>query len=191
MDQGMGTANNKTNRSIPRVRSFILLQVLFVFCHLNIFAQSASDSLPSKTFRNKPAFGFNYHLQISHLDIAPIVVIPIHKRVEMGFGVNYLYHYRNSIRLGKSSIGANIFSRVYVNRNIYSHVEYLYSDVAYLNKLVYEYTRVRKADVFLGAGYRQPVSDKIFAYLTVLVNVNQLPESPYKNLILFKAGLTF
>jgi hypothetical protein len=156
------------------------------------FCQNTSDTAANKKFsKENISFGFNYHLQVSHLDIAPILVIPIKEKIYVGCGINYLYHYRNSLRKGKSSMGFNVFSRFFFMKNIYGHAEYLYSDVAYLNLLVYEYYRVRKADFFLGGGYRQPITDKTDAYLTLLVNLNHSAESPYKNTILFKAGLTF
>lgn len=170
---------------------FSLLLMILTLWHIRLFAQTASDTAVKPTVKEKISFGFNYHLQISHLDISPIVVFPLNKRVQVGFGLNYLYHYRNSTRVGKSSLGGNIFSRVFVHKNIYTHVEYLYSDVAYLNQLIYEFHRVKKADFFVGAGYRQPISDRTNGFLTLLVNLNHSEESPYKNLILLKAGITF
>ncbi|MBX9851818.1 MAG: hypothetical protein K2X86_08675 [Cytophagaceae bacterium] len=112
-------------------------------------------------------------------------------RIQTGIGLNYLYHYRNSIRKGKSSFGVNIFSKVFITPKIFTHAEYLYSDVAYLNQLIYEYTRVRKADIMVGGGYMQPLSDNIVCYLMALYNINHSTESPYKNRILLKAGLMF
>lgn len=174
-----------------------LFQVLIFFLLFTVsarsFGQASPDSLRKsqikKTFSISP--GINYHLQISHIDFAPVLVFKNDTRFEPGCGLNYLYYYRNSIRKGKSSYGFNLFTRYYLFPHIFLHGEYLLSDVAYLNQLVYEYHRVRKADFFAGAGLKQPVTDKTDAYLTILVNVNHSPESAYKNLILFRAGITF
>jgi hypothetical protein len=169
----------------------LLMVIIFCAFTATAFSQSTGDPTLKKISAQNISFGFNYHLQISHLDIAPVLILPVKEKIHAGFGLNYLYHYRNSIREGKSSLGFNFFSRVFITKNIFGHAEYLYSDVAYLNVLVYEYYRIKKADFFIGGGYRQPITDKTDAYLTLLVNLNNSDESPYKNRILFKAGLTF
>ena len=169
---------------------FIII-ILLTLPEVSTFAQGESDSTEKKFLRNNIFFGFNYHLQISYLDIAPIVEVSINKKIHVGAGVNYLYYYRNSLRIGKTSIGANVFTRIFFTKNVYNHVEYLYSEVPYLNKLIYEYHNVKKGDFYVGGGYKQPFSNRIHGFFTLLVNLSKTPESPYNNLILLKAGATF
>jgi hypothetical protein len=167
--------------------SFFIFFSCFLFC----FHPGRSQDNSSKSDISRISPGINYHLQISHFDFAPVIYYKIREKIYTGGGINYLYHFRNSQRKGKSSFGVNVFTRVFLHPNIFTHAEYLYADVAYLNQLVYEYYRVRKGDFFLGGGYRQPITEKTDAYLMILVNPNRTNESPYKNLILFKAGLSF
>ena len=172
----------------------MILRAVFLFffaLSFQICLAQTNDSVSKKSFKKLIRPGFNYHLQISHLDIAPFVGIALTDRIQTGAGLNYLYHYRNSIRKGKSSFGFNLFSKVFITPRIFTHVEYLYSDVAYLNQLIYEYTRVRKADLFIGGGYIQPLSDNLVCYLMALYNINHSNESPYKNRVLIKAGIMF
>lgn len=171
------------------LRIIIVLQfTLFSILVSNGQSDSASSG---KSFKSRISPGINYHLQLSHFDFSPVVYIDLTERIQLGGGINYLYHIRNIERKGKSSFGVNLFSRAFIHPQIFTHIEYLYSDVAYLNLLIYEYHRVRKGDFFLGAGYKQPISEKTDAYLMVLVNPNQTKESPYKNLVLLRAGLSF
>ncbi|MFN3404800.1 MAG: hypothetical protein ACK40G_11930 [Cytophagaceae bacterium] len=140
---------------------------------------------------SKVKIGLNYHLQLSHLDIAPVIVIPFSEKLHAGGGLNYLYYYRNSIRTNTSTIGFNLFTRIFPHKNIFTHLEYMYSNVAYRNEYVYEYSRVYIASLFAGGGYRQPFTDKLDGYLYLLADLTHRPESPYKNLLVLKAGITF
>jgi hypothetical protein len=169
------------------IAAFWLLQFL------TSFGQNAEDSTHALK-KNKLKYispGFNYHLQISHIDVAPIISMRISSKVYAGGGINYLYYYRNSERVNKNSFGVNLFSRVFASKSLFAHVEYLYSNIPYRNKLIYEFDRVYVANVFIGGGYMQPISDSIRGYFTVLVDLTHSENSPYENKILFKAGLTF
>lgn len=153
---------------------------------------SQSDSLKKFSEPDKKFIpGFNYHLQVQHLDISPILAWNLTKRFQPGVGLNFLYYYRNSQYLHKTSYGVNLFARYYTTKSTFFHAEYLFANIPYRNELDYEYSRVYTADFFLGGGYRQPLSKKLYSYFTGLVNLTDKANSPFEDRILFKAGLTF
>ncbi|HEX8546824.1 MAG TPA: hypothetical protein VF691_07665 [Cytophagaceae bacterium] len=170
--------------------------IIFLFFSLlsaQVFSQASIDS----TFKsNEPASitinpGFNYHLQFSHLDLNPTLSCHLKPWLQPGLGLNYLYHYRHSERKGTSTLGFNVFTNLYINKFIYAHAEYLFSNVAYLNKLDYKFTRVNIVNYFVGVGYRQNISNNDYAYLSLLFDLTHTDNSPYKNKFLLKIGFTF
>jgi len=174
----------------------MVFRFLFFLLSVSLLAESAfsqGDSIVSENNDGKRniGFGFNYHLQISNLDVAPIVFYRLHKRLDVGLGLNYLYYYRKGERENTSAYGSNIFTRAYFVKDFFLHLEYLYSNVAYRNDLNFEFKRVYIANFFTGLGYRQPVTSKVDSYLSCLVDLTHRNESPYKNLIVVKFGMSF
>ena len=167
--------------------------VFFLLLSAQVFCQGSIDS----TFKsNEPASltinpGFNYNLQFSHLDLNPNLSYHLKPWLQPGLGLNYLYYYRHSERKGTSSMGFDVFTNLYINKFIYAHAEYLFSNVAYLNKLDYKFTRVNIVNYFIGVGYRQNISNNKYANLNLLFDLNHTENSPYKNKFLLKIGFTF
>lgn len=135
--------------------------------------------------------GINYHLQIRHIDFAPVVFYRFNKGVEAGIGVNYLFNFSKDDLENTHVYGANVFARGYFLRNFFLHLEYLYTDVPYRNDLNFELRRVNIASFFMGLGYRQALTSKVDSYLFCLADLTYREESPYKNLLLLKLGLSF
>lgn len=146
----------------------------------------------SSGFKFKPyALGFDYHLQINHLDISPQLYILQYKNIEGLVGLHTLYYFNNTDRQGKLSYGAGATVRYFFNKNIYTQVSYQYLNIPIWQVLDMTYTRAMKADIFAGIGYRQEFSKHWHAQLTAMYNVNYKDYSPYESKVLLKAGFVY
>lgn len=173
------------------LKNILLIFVLSLSTLGCVFGQNDSIVNIDKGSGGNIKFGFNYHLQLQHIDLAPIVFYRINNRVDAGVGLNYLYYYRNNDSGNRRALGTNIFTRVYFLRNFFLHLEYLYCNVPYRNDLNFEYSRVYIANFFSGLGYRQPVTSKVESYIYGLIDLTHRDESPYKNLVVVKLGISF
>jgi hypothetical protein len=110
-----------------------------------------------------------------------------------------------------NTVGGRIFLRYYLSGlvnnflgNIFVHTEYEYLSYIrpytyapqqltnyyldpYGNKYVKGNSVIEINSIFIGGGYRQPISDRAFFDLMILFNLNDTPYSPYTNPI-FRFG---
>lgn len=158
---------------------------------LNINNQAIAQA-DSSCFKFKPyALGFDYHLQINHLDFSPQLYILQYKNIEGLVSLHTLYYFNNTDRKGKISYGVGAIARYFFNKNIYTQVSYQYLNIPILQNFDMTYTRAMKADIFLGIGYRQEFSTHWHAQLTAMYNVNYKDYSPYESKVLLKAGFVY
>jgi hypothetical protein len=92
-----------------------------------------------------------------------------------------------------SIVGARFFLRYYLSGlvdnflgNFFAHTEYEYlSYVGHTDNYPDEVVNINS--IFVGGGYKQPISDRAFFDLLILFNLNDTPNSPYTNPI-FRFG---
>jgi len=134
----------------------------------------------------------------------------------IGFSYDYLkyknYFYDDTLKLYlpfKSNVyGGRIFARYYLrslldnflgNLFVHAEYEYLYYVTPYKSDpsgqisdlFGYRYSYGKSAmeisSLFLGAGYEQPLSDRVYMDIIVLYNFNESYNSPYSNPV-FRLG---
>lgn len=124
---------------------------------------------------------------------------------------DYFYDWDNQefINYSSNTFGGRIFLRYYLRSlfdgwagNFYAHVEYEYLNYVipfeqdpngpiedpFNNRYKRGTDHLEIQSVFVGGGYSQPVTDRIFIDLLVLFNLNDSPESPYTNPV-FRLGV--
>ncbi|MBO9701116.1 MAG: hypothetical protein J7604_12970 [Sporocytophaga sp.] len=178
----------RLTHNLKNILAVLLLSISLI---VNANGQNDSTAAVNKGLGGHIKFGFNYHLQLQHIDVAPVIFYRLNDRVDVGVGLNYLYYYRNDKSENNSAFGTNIFTRVYFLKNFFLHLEYLYCNVPYRNDLNFEYRRVYITNLFSGLGYRQPITSKVDSYFLGLIDLTHRDESPYKNLIIVKLGISF
>jgi len=176
---------------INKLKNVLVVLFLSISARGNVFGQEDSIAAIDKGLKGHIKGGFNYHLQLQHVDVAPVIFYKLNNRVDAGVGLNYLYYYGKDHTENTSAYGTNFFTRVYLLKNLFLHLEYLYCNVPYRNDLNFEYHRVYITNFFSGIGYRQPLTSKVDSYLFALVDLTHRDESPYKNLIVVKLGISF
>ncbi len=178
-------------RVTNNLKNNLLILILSISFIGSAFGQNDSVVNINKSPGGNIKAGFNYHLQLQHIDVAPIIFYRLNKRVDAGIGLNYLYYMKSDNSESNSAYGTNIFTRIYFLKKFFLHLEYLYSNVPYRNDLNFEYRRVYIANFFSGLGYRQPLTSKVDSYLFALVDLTHRDESAYKNLVVVKLGISF
>jgi hypothetical protein len=171
----------------------LLIQISLVclnglFCNY-LYGQNENKS--EEKICRLPELGLNYHLQISHADFLPVLNYKFNRYLDAGVGGQYVYYFRSTQRDGKSSYGFNVYSRIYPVKSLFVHAEYLYSNVPYINKRIYEFERVYVSNFLGGIGFRQPITDRVDTYFTGLFDFTHSENSVYGSKILFRIGVTF
>ena len=181
-----------------RILYKILILIVLSISFLSASVVSAQDSpTPNKKPRNNDImsridFGGYLGLQfgtVTILDIAPMASYRVTEKFHAGLGFTYMYYKdtRYTPDYSASSYGFNIFTRYFIWRDLFAHVEYAPLNVGY-----YDYdasgrwvkSSVWVHDILLGGGYRQRISDRASVNLMVLWNVNESFYSPYSNPII-------
>ena len=170
---------------IKKIVFLILLISLFQSGHSQENKAKQEDKA-KKDFWQKVYVGGNLGLQfgtIISIDISPLVGYNINDHLSVGVGATYLFFKYNQNSF--SVYGGRIFSRYHITSNIFAHVEYevLNRQDPYLTK-----ERVNIANVLVGGGYRQALSEKSYVNILVLWNINQSDYSIYTNPII-RAGV--
>src|SRR6478736_3667104 len=101
-------------RLTNNLRNILLILLLSISLIENVIGQNDSTAVIGKGSGGYIKFGFNYHLQLQHIDVAPVIFYRLNNRVDAGVGLNYLYYYKNDDSENNSAYGTNIFTRVYV-----------------------------------------------------------------------------
>jgi hypothetical protein len=168
---------------------------------------SYSNPLPNKIKPPKPdnfwrrvsvggwlSFQFG---NITGISISPEVKVRAVNQLYPGVGFIYQYAlYRDYYvdpttnqweDYSSSIVGARFFLRYYLSGlvdnflgNFFAHTEYEYlSYVGHADNYPNEVVNINS--IFVGGGYKQPVSKNAFFDLLILFNLNDTPNSPYTN----------
>jgi hypothetical protein len=130
---------------------------------------------------------------VTLIEISPLVTYRFTEKFHGGFGGTYQYYqdkrYQPDYR--SSAYGVNLFARYFIWGDLFAHVEYA---PVYITDSYYSFNGqgIWAHDFMIGGGYRQWIGDRAFATLMVLFNVNETPQSLYRNPIIkigFGVGL--
>jgi hypothetical protein len=155
---------------------------------------------------------------ITAIGISPEVKVRLVDQLYAGFGLTYQYAKYNNwyhdskgnyYDLSSNTYGERVFLRYYLSGlvnnwlgNFFAHVEYEHlqyvssfvpsSNGPYTDPNNHSYSKghqvINITSVFVGGGYRQPVSSKVFFDFLILFNLNDTPDSPYTNPV-FRFGV--
>ena len=157
---------------------------LFTF-HTSRAQEEKKGTIKKLPFGERIFYGGNFGLQFGNytlVDVSPMIGYRITSRLDAGIGGTYKYYsyktYSGGSRLQANIFGGNTFTRFFVFRDVfaYGEYEYLYYKVKDINPYSVDYT-----SLLVGAGYRQPVSERSYMYIMLLWNLNDTPDSPYSN----------
>jgi hypothetical protein len=144
---------------------------------------------------------------IINIGVTPIIGYRFTEKFAAGIGLGYQYYemknaipYYDSITLApkyytfKSHIySASIWARYLLLKNIFVHVEPEMNSFEQVynpdNFTIYK-ERIFVPCLLMGAGIRQPVSDRTSIMATILYDVLQYQNSPYLNRIDFRIGVS-
>lgn len=117
-------------------------------------------------------FGSNYSLVM----LQPQAAYKLYEKTLLGAGFTYIYinrayTYNNTVVKVESNIyGPNIFSRQYINENIFAHGEFQSLNYDYYNDLSNKVERIWGNSLYLGGGYGQNPGVYIMVLYDVLWN---------------------
>jgi hypothetical protein len=134
---------------------------------------------------------------ITGISVSPEVKVRAVNQLYPGAGFIYQYALyrdfyvdpvtRQTVDYSSSIIGARFFLRYYLSGlvdnflgNFFAHTEYEYlSYVGHTENYVDQVENINS--IFVGGGYKQPISSRAFFDLLILFNLNDTPNSPYTN----------
>jgi hypothetical protein len=193
--------------------AFFLKRSILICCSLLLFAAislPAQDTIKAprkqknRDFLSRIDLGGYLGAQfgtVTLIEVSPIATYRVTNKFHTGFGLTYQYYKNNyyTPAYSTSSYGVSLFSRYFIWRDLFAHVEYA---PLYINYYDYYdngaggYTRVKGAtwvhDFMIGGGYRQIVGSKAYISMMILWNINETYYSPYRNPIIrigFGVGL--
>lgn len=180
-------------------RTFFSTILLFIITFTVVYGQEQhSDSLkenhqlndaaPETQYSNMIETGIMYHLQLDYIDFSPYIEYRVHEKFAVGAGLSSMY-YLEDIDRNKVAWGGFVYGRYYVIEKLFFHAELLSGVFPYLNKLDYKRKYVNTFGLYLGAGYRQPITERINSFLTVTYDLNHNQVSLHRNTLLIKAGI--
>jgi len=137
---------------------------------------------------------------ITSVDVSPLIGIKIYKGLTGGIGFTYQYFSDKNYdpKFQTSLYGGRLFLRYYLpilNEGIFLHAEY---EMLNYENIIIDNNSGRVVDQFrdwmssylVGAGYRQNIGGKVFIDFAILWNLNDKPDSPYRNPII-RIGINF
>lgn len=173
-----------------------------------LIAQEESGSNKGR-FTDKIFFGGSLGLQfgtVTMIDVSPVVGYRITEKFETGIGLTYKYYkYKdyfidNYTGIGydlKSNIlGGSVFARYHILENVFAHIEFESLRYQYDNyystgvSIQSEQLVANINSVFVGAGYRQRISQGSYFFIMALWNLTEDAMSPYSNPVL-RMGMVF
>jgi hypothetical protein len=170
------------------------------------YAQDTITGTPPQKFKSPPKkkytllermdFGGYLGAQfgtVTLIEISPIASYRVTPNFHFGLGFTYQYYQDNRYTpdYKSSAYGANIFGRYFIWRDLFAHVEYapVYITDSYYGTID---QGIWAHDFMIGGGYRQWIGNKAFMTFMILWNVNETPQSLYRNPIIkigFGAGI--
>lgn len=175
-----------------------ILSILFIllFYFTVCYAQESTTVKKSK-LKDNLVFGGNFGLSLgtnTYIDLSPTVGYKFGDRYIAGVGVVYNYYSSTYYDFRTNIYGGKVFNSFLVYDNIFIHGEY---EVLSLESQYFDYalkhqneTRFYSAGLLIGGGYRQYFSERSYASVMILFNLNDTPNSIYQNPII-RIGINF
>ncbi|MDA7744660.1 hypothetical protein N8911_01030 [bacterium] len=154
-------------------------------------AEEIEEEKPRMNLKERLFFGGNLGAQFgsyTYINVAPLGGLKISDKWSIGTQITYSYvniNYSN-YRYQDHIYGASLFSRYFIFKNIFAHVE----TEALNGDWKANGERFNVNSLFLGGGYVYRISDKAGVGITAMFNVLQNQYSPYRNPII-NAGFTY
>ncbi|MEX2380668.1 MAG: hypothetical protein WD530_07980 [Vicingaceae bacterium] len=144
--------------------------------------RASKKGFDSDRLRFGGSFGASFG-QVTFVELSPTIGYLVKDYWLAGVGGRYMFYEDNHPYFYyKTNIyGGSVFNQFYLLENIILHgeVETLNLDDRRNIK-----NRVNVTSVFVGGGYRSMISDRAFASILLLYNINESYNSPYTNPIL-------
>jgi hypothetical protein len=133
-------------------------------------------------------YGGNIGLQfgtVTVINFSPLIGYKFTPRFSAGPSITYMYY--NYSSYSRNYFGGGAFARFAINENLFVHTEYELLRFKEETGNPYETIVATVADLYIGAGYKQPTGANSFLNVLLLYNLNQSYFSPYQNPI-FRIG---
>ena len=189
-----------------------IIKVILI-CHFIYFAfasSSVAQRCERPAWRDKIFFGGNFGLQfgtITDIELSPSVGYWITPRFASGLGFIYEYYEDRripSFKIKTNIYGGRVFSKlvlikdlgqmipVGISGSLFAHAEYegLSLERKYFNKPTYGEGRFLLNSVLVGGGLSQKIGQRASINITVLYNLNETLNTPYRNPIV-RFGFSF
>jgi hypothetical protein len=167
---------------------------VLVFLLLRIISSTYSqNSLKDLPFKERVYAGGNFGLALGNVstfvEAAPFVGYRITEKFSAGIGANYTHlRYNDGFFKTKLDIfGVNVFARRIINQSFFAHVEYEMLNVAPRFVQFDNKKRIWVEGLLVGGGFRQPFGNNSAFITTILFNLLESAETPYRNPI-YRAG---
>lgn len=194
------------------MRFIYFLSAFLIFLGVNFASAQYREPEPKTPTLSRPAssnqddwyerfvFGGNGGLSFgsgySYISVAPLMGYKITNELVGGAQVSYQRITYDNIASNTrlNAWGLAPFVRYYFIQNLFAHAEYEYLTYnVYYSNPNYPTQRRDYSSVFLGGGYRQPISGNVFLNFTVLYNIlysEGTYDQPYDSPFVIRAGIT-
>lgn len=167
-----------------RKLKFIGCLLLLNFSAQYTAAQSDSNALKLKI----NSIGFDYQLQLNHLDLSPQIWLLQWRKIQAAADLHMLYYFNNTDRKGKMAAGLGATVRYHFTQNLFSEIIYQNMNIPVRQMLDMSFYRAWKADFLIGVGYKQKVNNRCTAQIAALYTMNYKTYSAYESKYVVKAG---
>ncbi len=189
-----------------RIKKLAVASVLFFLVLMSLAARTEEGDRSGKGRRY--FFGGNFGLQfgsITNIEVSPIAGYRLLPWFSIASGPKYQLYGENyaGFKFSTHIYGARAFARIMVigdfdkviplgfHGGLFAHVEY---EVLSLERQYFDLTGIEGRfwlkSVLVGGGISQPLSERVSANIMLLWNLNETPNSLYRNPI-FRFGINF
>lgn len=183
-----------------------LLFILLFQLHAVLFAQMRNDYSESGSALSNKYFGSGLNLGVSgssfNIGLNPELGYSVTRWLDAGFAVNFNYYAQNAsefsnIRFQNINYGAGVFARIWPVNFIFFQVQPEYNWISSSQKNVTTQQTNRfnysAESILVGIGYGTRMVGSRLSYVSLLIDVLQNPNSPYRDayndpLPVFRAG---
>jgi len=183
-----------------------LLFILLFQLNAVLFAQMRNDYSESGSALSNKYFGSGLNLGVSgssfNIGLNPELGYSVTRWLDAGFAVNFNYYAQNAsefsnIRFQNINYGAGVFARIWPVNFIFFQVQPEYNWISSSQKNVTTQQTNRfnysAESILVGIGYGTRMVGSRLSYVSLLIDVLQNPNSPYRDayndpLPVFRAG---
>ena len=171
------------------LKGLFINAVLISFC-TSLIAQETektdtSNTFYSKYFKNRLYTGGGSGLRfgsITSINLSPIIGYRVHKKVNIGTGVTYLYYHDKNFGFRTHTYGFKLFGNYNFSNAIYAITEY---DAINIESYKYLYlNRIWTSGVLAGLGYRENIAAFSSVNIELLWNFGKDQNYPFSNPII-------